>query len=292
MGAIGQYITKRNLSRLNGRHIGHFPQVACFAFDLITTDIHLNGRYERAELELLAQEIFPKLPSRRLCLDIGANIGNHSLAFAEHFDHVIAFEPHPRTYKLLSCNADLVTNLTPLNIGASDKAGEIETIFDPGNLGATTVEKYNQVEKSDKERRVTFRLERLDDLPEFKSVGPVDFVKIDVERHEVECLKGAEVMLRRDHPLIAIEILSDGIENGKTPALELLKTYGYAYTYQLKETRRFASLPKPLAKLMRVIFGLVTNMQSTRSYEVAPIDLLEHRDYGMILVSATPLASG
>ena len=36
MSEIGHYFTRRYLARMNTRHVARYPQVASFAFDLIT----------------------------------------------------------------------------------------------------------------------------------------------------------------------------------------------------------------------------------------------------------------
>ena len=59
-------------------------------------------------------------------LDIGANIGNHSLFFSNYFAKCISFEPNPRTFSVLEINSRLVENIIPMNIGLSDKKGEVE----------------------------------------------------------------------------------------------------------------------------------------------------------------------
>ena len=39
-------------------------------------------------------------------LDIGANIGNHSLFFSNYFYKVLSFEPHPKIFKVLAINTE------------------------------------------------------------------------------------------------------------------------------------------------------------------------------------------
>ena len=99
MRQIASYIARRHLMRLNREHLSRHPQVAGFSFDLITALIHLYGRYEDDELTFLEQRVFPHLAPNGTCLDVGGNIGNHAVAFAPHFGHVLTFEPHPRTYR-------------------------------------------------------------------------------------------------------------------------------------------------------------------------------------------------
>lgn len=69
--------------------------------------INLDGRYENTELTLLEQFIKKKLPNshKNTALDIGANIGNHSVFLSKFFNHVYSFEPNPITYDVLLLNA-------------------------------------------------------------------------------------------------------------------------------------------------------------------------------------------
>ena len=76
MNAISYYFARKFLNKANRAHMARYPQLACYSFDLITTFIHLEGQYERDQLELLARDVFPKLPHPSTCLDVGANIGN------------------------------------------------------------------------------------------------------------------------------------------------------------------------------------------------------------------------
>ena len=59
----------------------------------IDRQVYLYGGYEREKisvfLNLLADD------ARHCILDIGANVGNHSLAFSSVFREVHAFEPNP-----------------------------------------------------------------------------------------------------------------------------------------------------------------------------------------------------
>src|SRR5215831_2736763 len=146
------------------KFIHRFPQVACLAFDHISTEIAVHGRYGQAELECYASQIFSRMTSRRICLDIGANIGNHSLAFAQHFERVLAFEPNPRTFGLLAINSALVRNVEPHRLGASNKKGTVTAYQDALNFGATSTD----VDKSDHR--------------EMSQHGVISTVQFDVDR--------------------------------------------------------------------------------------------------------------
>ncbi|MGB0798029.1 MAG: FkbM family methyltransferase, partial [Planktomarina sp.] len=114
--------------------VGRTPPFAMFQHDLIASRIIVDGFFERPYLEFLKTQVFPRLDSHEVCLDIGANIGNHSVFFADHFENVISFEPNPRTHDVLLANARLRPNIETHNIGLSDQAGEVEVSYDPRNI--------------------------------------------------------------------------------------------------------------------------------------------------------------
>ena len=286
MNSYSYHLAKRFLSRRNAEHLGQYPPVACFAFDAITLAIHLDGQYEKDELQFLAAQVFPKLASRAACLDIGANIGNHSLHFAQHFGRVIAFEPHPRTFRLLACNAELRPNIVALNCGASAQAGQITVHENLSNMGATSI----GVAGDAAGRRVQFELRRIDEVAEVAACASISFVKIDVEGHELEALKGAEATLRRHRPLIAMEVLGKELVGGSSPAVDYLKGIGYAYFYELADRAPWGRLPRPLYKVVRTLLALVTGRRPSRAKRLLRVDTLQPRSYAMLLCAVEPLA--
>ncbi|WP_457645670.1 FkbM family methyltransferase [Profundibacter sp.] len=290
MSAIKRHITRSYLARQGAKHLEQYPQLACFAFDVITDSIHLDGRFEAEELEFLARSIFPQLKGRRTCLDVGANIGNHALFFADHFEQVIALEPNPRTYKLLDCNADLVENVTALPVGASDKEAVQVAYCYARNIGATSLETSADLAKEYNLKEVQFKLARLDDIPEVQAAKSIDFVKVDVEGHETACFEGAKETLKKHEPVIALEILGAQIENGQTPSLEVLKSCGYSHFYNLRSNRPLSRAPKPIAKLSTVFLGLFFNYRPPKSYTLEPLHLDSNRNYSMVLCSTYPLS--
>lgn len=289
MGAITRQITRSYLRKHNQIHLKRYPQLASFSFDLITEYIHLDGRYEYEELDFLAKSIFPQLKGHRTCLDIGANIGNHSVFFAEHFENVVSFEPHPRTFKLLDCNADLVDNITPVNVGASDKKTTQTAYYDVMNVAFTSLDRDLPARTGPPLKEVQFKLDRLDDMPEVKKLEHIDFIKIDVEGHEDACFAGALKTFEKHKPLIGIEILGKRVENGETASLKMLEPLGYKYFYNLRTNRPMAWAPKPIAKLSTVFLGLFLNYRPPKSFTLEPLVLTSDRDFAMVLCSTTKL---
>ena len=205
--------------------------IVSYTNDLISDYIILDGWFEHQILKFLEKSVFPNLPKRSTCLDIGAHIGNHSLYFSQYFENVIALEPHPTTFEILKLNADSVDNITTMNVGCSNISCKKSAYEPAGNSGGATVNIPSQNEISSKE--FEFFLTPLDELDILQKVNSIDFIKVDVEGHEFECFKGAKNLLERHSPVIACEILKNSIINGMSPVVNLLGQFGYRYMYEL-----------------------------------------------------------
>ena len=67
--------------------------------------------------------IFSKLsfePSNYNCVDVGANIGNHSILFSNFFKKVTSFEPQKEVFEVLKLNTRKIQNISIINKGLSN----------------------------------------------------------------------------------------------------------------------------------------------------------------------------
>ncbi len=164
------------------------------------------------------------VPRDRLALDIGANKGTYSYFLSRLCPQVIAYEPNPAMRLLLQ--KAMLPNVTVLPVAVSNKAGHAELMIPRNRKGYC-----NNVGTLDTDRsfegdvmRVSVETVRLDDQGH-ENVG---FIKIDVEGHELEVLEGCEALLRRDHPVLLVEIID---WNGTRPWQESVARFtnlGYA----------------------------------------------------------------
>ena len=76
---------------------GH--QMRIIENDLIGEEIIKKGIFDRTGIELL-RFLLPKIPEA-VVLDIGANIGNHSVAIASYVKQLYCFEVQPKLLALL-----------------------------------------------------------------------------------------------------------------------------------------------------------------------------------------------
>lgn len=247
------------LRRQSNKHIAdQRRQLVVFSFDFIAHNINLNGIYEKDDLDTFFEwaESAGIDFKEATALDIGANIGNHSLYFSDYFKRVVSFEPHPRTFKVLSLNAELVANMYCHNVGLSDEDGSAILSGPATNFGRSTIS------DSRDSRSVDIKLVKLDTFCEFENVK---LLKIDVEGHEYKALSGAKKIIQEHKPIILFEQHVDDFKNGESQVLSLLKGFGYR---NFATVRRYPLPPPSLLKfvltpLLRVLLGEQTKIVLT-----------------------------
>jgi FkbM family methyltransferase len=162
------------------------------------------------------------LPEAGTFLDIGSNWGYFTLHAASNQSRltVHAFEPMPATYKdLTSCvaQAGLSGLATCHNIALSSTDGEA-FIQIPDGLHSGIAE------VSDSVGTTRIRTRRLDSM----GLPRPDFIKMDVEGHEIEVLNGAKETLKAARPFMIFESKPDYLRPGKTlEVLFFLTALGY-----------------------------------------------------------------
>lgn len=166
----------------------------------IDRQIYLFGDYERALIRLFLEAC----PRRGLILDVGANVGTHSLWFARSFGKVHAFEPNRLLWDQFSRNVELncAANITLHKTGLSDAAGEFQ-MYDVANdnwgLGTFATHEQYDLPLAPLHKA---RVEVFDDyLPALR----IDAVKIDVQGLEPNVLRGMRRALERDQPVVWVE---------------------------------------------------------------------------------------
>jgi FkbM family methyltransferase len=153
-------------------------------------------------------------------VDIGAHIGTWSWLLAPFFNHVYSFEPNKHVYNHMCGNIaikNLSSKIDTYNVGLSEKEDVLqyyERSNDGGGNGFTKIESMNTMKSYE------LPVKRLDDF----TIRNISFIKIDVEGHEIDVLKGAQqTLVENDYPTCIIECW----ENNKTNLSKYLETIGY-----------------------------------------------------------------
>lgn len=182
----------------------------------IGRSLDLYGEWAWSEVEYI------RAYAAGLVLDIGANIGTHTLTFAETAEEVIAIEPQYFTYQSLVANLALnaVENVTPLNIamGAYNGMAPMLRLHPDQKLN------FGSLSLGTGDTQVPVRT--IDSLL-FQNVS---FIKIDVEGSEEDVLKGGRGTIMRDRPILYIE--SDRVEK-RASLIEAIEAMGYGWQWHI-----------------------------------------------------------
>jgi FkbM family methyltransferase len=143
-----------------------------------------------------------------VAIDVGANAGLFSYAMSKRFSKVYAFEINDGlTQDLESYNPG---NIDIINIGLSSREGSA-VLYIPIVNGVllTGWASLAQGNCPDAQEYIEKPV-HVCTLDKF-NISPVSFIKIDVEGHEIEVLKGAVHTLHRDRPVVLIEVKRDNM---------------------------------------------------------------------------------
>lgn len=155
----------------------------------------------------------------RLGLDIGGSWGLFAAAIIARVRELHVFEPNPEKAAYLS---SALRGAVVHGIALSDEAGEVELFIPDLSSAMATIEAANPARQLPGQRALV-RRERLDSL----DLGPVGFIKMDVEGHEAAVLQGAEALLRRDMPAILVELEDRHRPDAVRLTSEWLRALGY-----------------------------------------------------------------
>lgn len=149
-------------------------------------------------------------------VDAGAFDGQTSAMFAqwaETYKKIFVLEPDPQNRKkCLKTLEDADAEYEMLPFGAWDKRGQLS--FDSGLNGASHV---SGSRPETIEKQITIQADKLDNLIHEK----VTFIKMDVEGAEMNALKGAEKMIKKNKPKLAICVYHNKEDIWEIPKLIL-----------------------------------------------------------------------
>jgi len=144
---------------------------------------------------------------------VGAHVGTIAVPLAKHCDHLIAVEANPWTYRLLKANIALndVTNITTLNLAASDKEETIKFVMNTANSGGS--KRLPRVHENmyfyDSPQIIDIEAHSLDEI-----IGSQEFalVFMDIEGSEYFALKGMKRILQST-PVLILEFIPHLLRN-------------------------------------------------------------------------------
>jgi FkbM family methyltransferase len=200
---------------------------------LVDKEIYSRGIWEP---EILA-EISRHIKTDSICLDVGANIGQHSLYMASiaREGKVYAFEPLVRLAEQIreSVKQNNFKNVEVLQFGLSNKNAIQKIYLDNLNIGRTTFD-----ERSEASSVETAELKVFDEYWQDKS--KIDFIKMDVEGYEYYAMLGMKNILSSYHPALLVEFTPVFYEKMGVSSKEILEyifSFGYKI-YDLEQNKK------------------------------------------------------
>lgn len=147
-------------------------------------------------------------------LDIGANVGVHTVALARLASpgQVIAFEPVAEMAERnsLNCSLNGLSNVTIVACGLGAENGTLTMNVNQSGSGmegtSSFIETVHVTRNPAHYQTRTLPVRRLDDvLAEMKPEGRISFIKIDTEGFEPPVLDGARETIRTHRPAMLVE---------------------------------------------------------------------------------------
>jgi FkbM family methyltransferase len=220
----------------------------------IDFSIYLLGAFERSTAATLRALAKPG----DTVLDIGANIGAHTLGLAKSVGaegRVFAFEPADFAFQKLLRNLALNPELQQRTQACQVMLGSGTGKPRAGVYASWPLEKVDSVHPKHRGRFVTIQgavADTLDGFAERQGIGRINLIKMDVDGNELPVLQGGERVLREQRPIIVMEMspyVHAEEQNSFAAMIELLR--GLRYKIEDATTRK--NLPLDAAALERLI---------------------------------------
>ena len=191
------------------------------------------GQFERDIVALIER----LTPPGGTVIDIGANVGAHTLRFAKHVGtggRVLAIEPTDYGYgkllKNLSLNA--FPQVTAVQLALADRPLPRQTIS------------FRSSWRSDGQQHMASNVvdfETLDACCASEGITRVDLVKLDVDGHEFAVLAGGRRILGTSRPALLMETGAWHFDDPARNPLVVLRDLGYRF-WDTKSLRSFADV--------------------------------------------------
>jgi len=216
MSMDGDRVAGKDMGEDHGKALYRIIPPSMYAAFRAKRTLSKSGRRGERELRLLPLLVQPD----RVALDIGANRGVYSYFLSKLVSRVIAYEPIPSMADFLErakfpgvevrCKAASDTNGVATFGVPIDQKGRRQ--YNGGQFG----------EMSCESEQIEVPTVKLDD----EELGDVGFLKVDVEGHEPEVIRGATKLLERCSPIVMLEIL-EMYHEGKSEMVIVMEDLGY-----------------------------------------------------------------
>lgn len=220
----------------------------------IDFSIYLLGGFERSTAATLRTLVRPG----DTVLDIGANIGAHTLGVAKGVGEtgkVFAFEPADFAFRKLLRNLASNPELERRTLASQVMLGSGADKALVGVYASWPLEKVDSVHPKHRGRFVSTQgatLDTLDGFVERQKISRINLIKMDVDGNELPVLQGSRGVLRKQRPIIVMEMspyVHAEEQNSFAEMIELLREL----QYKIEDATNRKSLPLDAVALEQLI---------------------------------------
>ena len=170
--------------------------------------VYFYGAYEKYELLLLRDLVKDK--ARPVFIDIGANVGQHSLFMSRYCERIHAFEPYEPVRRKLEINIrrNGIRNIVVHNVGLGHEDCALD-FFAPKSRNTGTGTFVSSYATDSHECMGKMRVVGGDGCVSGCGLDKLDLIKIDVEGFERNVLMGLRNTLRKYRPVVFMEFSTE-----------------------------------------------------------------------------------
>jgi FkbM family methyltransferase len=159
-------------------------------------------------------------------IDVGGNMGFFVLILNELVSNtgkMYSFEPSRILRDRLASTVQInnIKNVEIINLALGEKEGTTSLYYNPKQSGLSSIVSHEENGFLKEEIKIT----TLDKFSKQFS-SKISFIKIDTEGYEPQVLRGAKELIKKDKPVIYIELGGSHLETS-IEALKILKELGY-----------------------------------------------------------------
>lgn len=218
-------LIRRLLYTILGKSL-YFKTVSSSFLALYKTGI-LSG-FQKFKTHYLVKEFIRK---NDIIIDIGANLGYYTSIFAEQAGtdgKVYAVEPVKLYMDILKTNTSKYNNIDYIPYALSDSEGESAMGIESGKKFRHGLTKIISDEKKLQDMEA-YSVMRKTPESVFGELDRLDYIKCDIEGHEIKVIPGFKKLIEKFNPLIQIELEKTNFDiiNNFLTALGY-KAYSYA----------------------------------------------------------------
>ncbi len=174
--------------------------------------VYFFGAHERQVMEYMGS----KIDGESIVLDIGANVGHHSLFFSAKAKEVHSFEPNPEFHHqfdaLMKENNITNVHLHKFGLGASTQTAEYYAPTGDNRGVGSFIENH----ESSNEKVGEMQIIHGDEAVSALQLSRIDFIKIDVEGYEESVLRGLQKTIQKFKPIIILEYEASDFSSEKS----------------------------------------------------------------------------